>query len=153
MALLANGDEVFTPTKADAALARKSGQRLAAHLDPKGELRLELKTGTVNEELVLPSAVSRLLLRALTELGRGNTVALTPLRAELTTQQGADLLNVSRPHLVKLLDEGAIPSWKVGSHRRVLLEDLLAYKREFQARRHEALDELQALSQDLDLGY
>jgi len=153
MAQLANGNEVIRPTETDAALARESGQWLAAHVEPEQELRLEVKTGRVSEELILPPAALRLLLHALTELGRGNAVTLTPLHAELTTQQAADLLNVSRPHLVKLLDEGVIPSRKVGSHRRVLLEDLLAYKQEFQARRHEALDELQALSQDLDMGY
>jgi excisionase family DNA binding protein len=151
MAQLANGNEVVTPTKADAALAKQLGQKLAAHLG--SELRLELKTGNSTEELELPPAALRLLLRALTELGRGNAVALTPLRSELTTQQAADLLNVSRPHLVKLLDEGAIPSRKVGTHRRVQLEDLLAYEREFQGRRQAALSELAALSQDLGLGY
>jgi excisionase family DNA binding protein len=151
MAQLANGNEVVTPTKADAALAKELGEKLAAHQG--SELRLELKTGNASEELVLPPPALRLLLRALTEMGQGNAVTLTPVRAELTTQQAADLLNVSRPHLVKLLDEGSIPSRKVGTHRRVQLEDLLAYKREFQALRQAALSELAALSQDLGLGY
>ncbi len=153
MAQLLNGNEVVTPTKADSALAKESGRRLATHLGDAGGLRLEVKTDAVSEELVLPPPALRLLLHALTEMGRGNAVTLTPIRAELTTQQAADLLNVSRPHLVKLLDEGAIPGRKVGTHRRVRLEDLLAYKREFQARRHAVLDELQGLSQDLDMGY
>jgi excisionase family DNA binding protein len=153
MAQLANGNEMVTPTKADAALAKASVRKLEAHLGDKGGVRLELKTGTASEELVLPPSALRLLVRALAELGQGNAVTLTPVGAELTTQQAADLLNVSRPHLVKLLDEGAMASRKVGSHRRVLLEDLLAYKRELEAKRHAALDELTALSQDLGLGY
>ena len=153
MAQLMNGNEVVTPTKADSALAKESGEKLAAHLGEGNGLRLAVRTGTMSEELVLPPSALRLLVRVLTEMGQGNAVTLTPLRAELTTQQAADLLNVSRPHLVKLLDEGAMPSRKVGSHRRVLLEDLLAYKRDFLAKRHAALDELQALSQELDMGY
>ncbi len=100
---------------------------------------------------MLPPSVVRVLVRLLNEMGQGNAVTLTPVRAELTTQQAADLFNVSHPHLVKLLDEGIIPSHKVGAHRRVQTEDLLTYKREFLAKRHAALDELQALSQELDL--
>ena len=153
MAQLANGNEVVTPTKADAALAKVSGQKLAVHLGRKGGLRFELKTDGSTEELVLPASALRLLVRALTEMGEGNAVTITPMRAELTSQQAADLLNVSRPHLVKLLDEGAIPSRKVGSHRRVLLEDVLAYKRDFLAKRQAALAELAELSQDLGMGY
>ncbi len=153
MTQLANGNELVAPSKADAVLAKVSGEKLAAHLGRRVKLRLEVKTGTTSEELILPASALRLLVRALAEMGEGNAVALTPVRAELTSQQAADLLNVSRPHLVKLLDEGAIPSRKVGTHRRVLLKDLLAYKREFEARRHAALDELQALSQDLKMGY
>jgi len=148
-----NGNEVVTPTKADSALAKESSQRLAAHLGDANGFRLEVKTGTTSEELVLPPSALRLLLSLLTELGQGNAVTLTPIRAELTTQQAADLLNVSRPHLVKLLDLGAIPSRKVGTHRRVQLEDLLTYKRDFQARRQASLEELAALSQDIDMGY
>ena len=145
MTQLANGNEVVTPTKDDAALAKELGRKLAAHLGDAGGLRLEVKTDTASEELVLPPSALRLLVRALTELGQGNAVTLTPLHAELTTQQAADLLNVSRPHLVKLLDEGAIPSRKVGTHRRVRLDDLLAYKRDFLARRQAALAELAGL--------
>jgi excisionase family DNA binding protein len=153
MAQLLNGNEVVAPSQADSALARESGQRLAAHLEHANGLRLEVKTGTESEELALPPSALRLLVSLLNEMGQGNAVTLTPVRAELTTQQAADLLNVSRPHLVKLLDEGAIPGRKVGTHRRVQLVDLLAYKEESLARRHAALDELQALSQDLDMGY
>src|SRR4051812_968012 len=153
MAQLANGNELVRPTEADAALAKVSGEKLAAHLREKGELRLEMKTDGSTEELVLPASAVRLLVRALSEMGEGNAVTLTPMRAELTSQQAADLLNVSRPHLVKLLDEGAIPSRKVGTHRRVLLEDLLAYKRQFLANCQEVLQELAALGQDLDMGY
>lgn len=109
--------------------------------------------GRTSAELKLPPSALRLLVRVLAELGQGHAITLTPLRAELTTQQAADLLNVSRPHLVKLLDAGAMPSRKVGSHRRVLLSDPLAYREAWHAKRHAALDELAALSQDVDMGY
>lgn len=148
---LLNGNEVITPTQDDAALAGELGRKLEARSGLDLGLRLETEGGVV--ELRLPPAALRLLIRALVEFGQGNAVTLTPLRAELTTQQAADLLNVSRPHVVKLLDEGAMPSRKVGSHRRVLLSDLLAYREAWHAKRHDALDELTALSQDLDTGY
>ncbi len=153
MAQILNGNEVVTPSKADSALARKSGEKLVAHLRRATKRRLELKIGGTTDELVLPPSVVRLLLLLLNEMGQGNAVTITPHRAELTTQQAADLLNVSRPHLVKLLDEGTIPSRKVGTHRRVRLKDVLAYKRDFLARRQASLEELAALGQDLDMGY
>jgi excisionase family DNA binding protein len=153
MGHLVNGTEVVTPSEAEAALAQESGKKLAAHLGRPEGVRLRMKAGKKSEELVLPPSALRLLVGVLTELAQGNAVTLTPLRAELTTQQAADLLNVSRPHLVKLLDEGTVPNRKVGTHRRVLLKDLLAYKQEFLAKRNAALDELTALSQELDMGY
>jgi excisionase family DNA binding protein len=151
MAQIRNGNEVVTPSKADTAIAKESSEKLSAYLkSPKG-VRLQVSTGRKSEVVVLPPSALQVLVRILAEMGQGNAITLTPIRAELTSQQAADLLNVSRPHLVKLLDEGTIPSHKVGSHRRVQLEDVLAYKREFLAKRHAALDELQALSQELGL--
>ena len=84
-------------------------------------------------------------------MAHGNGVALTPLHAELTTRQAADLLQVSRTHLAQLLDEGRIPCRKVGAHRRVRVRDILDYRRETESGRRTALDELTAVNQDLGL--
>ena len=84
-------------------------------------------------------------------MGHGNGVALTPLHAELTTRQAADLLQVSRTHFVQLLDDGRIPCSKVGAHRRVRARDILDYRHETESGRHNALDELTAIDQDLGL--
>ena len=84
-------------------------------------------------------------------MAHGKAVAVTPLQAELTTSQAADLLQVSRTHLVQLLDDGRISCRRVGSHRRVRVEHILAYRRETESRRREALDELTARDQELGL--
>lgn len=142
------------PTEGEAQLAREAGRRLAAHLGARGDLRLQLIEGDrPGETLALPEPALNLLLRILTEMAEGNAVTLMPLRAELTTQQAADLLNVSRPYLVRLLDEGRIPHRKVGARRRVLARDLLAYRRRVDADRLRALDELAAQAQELGMGY
>ena len=87
----------------------------------------------------------------LDQMARSNAVALTPLPAELTTRQAADFLQVSRKFLVRLLDEGRIPYRKVGVHRRVRADDILAYRRDTESRRRDALDTLTAHDQKLGL--
>jgi excisionase family DNA binding protein len=139
------------PTQHDSTLARDSAQTLARIRSP--EVHLKLETRGHEETIVLPLAAVKLLQRILGEMALGNAVTVMPVRAELTTQQAADLLNVSRPHLIGLLESGEIKHHKVGTHRRVLLKHLLEYKRRSREASEKALQELADLSQELELGY
>jgi excisionase family DNA binding protein len=146
--------EAVAPSADESEMARASGQRLEALLRARktsaknGAVRVSIGGG---EEIALPAGAVRLLARLLSEMGEGHAVTLLPLDAELSSQGAAQILNVSRPYVVRLLDEGKIPSRKVGTHRRVWLRDVLDYKRRDDVKRHAAADELVALSQEMDL--
>lgn len=99
----------------------------------------------------VPRQAFELFLEVLGQMANGNAVTIVPVHAELTTQQAAELLNVSRPHLVKLLEDGSIPHRKVGTHRRVSASDLFAFKREMEKQQSETMAELQAEAQRLRL--
>jgi excisionase family DNA binding protein len=154
--LLKKGPQTVTPSVEDSLAARDSSRRLAPYLAGRRKVRVQVipEEGRADEEpLVLPASVLNLLFTILTEMAEGNTVTLIPIHAELTTQQAADLLNVSRPFVVELLEKGEIPHRKVGTHRRVLFSDLMAYKQRSDAKRQKALDELVAQAQEENMGY
>lgn len=146
--------EPVLPSKQDALLALEMGRKLAAHLRHDKNLRVRLFENDLEAETIeIPAAAVRLLHEILEQLAEGNAVTVIPVHAELTTRQAADLLNVSRPHLIQVLEEGELPHRKVGTHRRVRVDDLLAYKRNIEQKRRAVLDELAAQAQDLDMGY
>ena len=146
--MTANTDTVV-PTEADAGLAQEAS-RILASLAQGDELRMHLDGGRV---LTLPRAAVRLLVHLLTEMADGNAVTVIPVHAEMTTQDAADFLNVSRPFLVGLLESGGIPYRKVGTHRRIRFQDVKGYRDRIDAERERSLDELAAQAQELGMGY
>jgi len=138
------------PTEHDSRLARESSRRLSPYT--KQNLKVRIYDGD-GPDIELPAAAVELLVHLLSQMAEGNAVTLMPIHAELTTEQASDLLGVSRPFLVKALDERQIPYRKVGTHRRVLFVDLMRYKEAMNAKRHEILDELTKQAQDLGMAF
>lgn len=138
------------PSRGERAAANQLRRILAAQATGDGERKLEV-VGEAGQraEIVLTPALSALLMELLRHIGRGDAVTLVPVSQELTTQQAADILNVSRPFLISLLEKEQIPHVLVGRHRRIKAEDLFAYKRRRDEEREAALSDLAALDADL----
>jgi len=133
------------PDPHESELAQRGQRELAAYLSTKLQTqRISIvgeddKTHTIE----LPTSAMTMLVEVLGELAAGNAVQIVPVHAELTTQEAANILNVSRPHMVKLLEKGNLPFHKIGRHRRVLFADLMEYKKR---RENENLNAMQALA-------
>jgi len=141
------------PTPQDMEQAQESSRTLSKYASAD-RVHLTLRGGNMeSDELILPGHVVQILLNVLSEMSRGNAVSLIPIHQELSTQEAASLLNVSRPFLVGLLESNEIPFRKVGAHRRVLFRDVMAYKDAIDRKREKSLDELTAMSQQEDMGY
>lgn len=144
-----------SPVAPDAESVRAAAEaleRVQAYLreHPEGPAAVRLADDD-GEQLVVPRVAVELLARILAHMASGRAVSVVPAHAELTTQQAAELLNVSRPYLIGLLDAGEIEYRKVGTHRRIQAGSLLAYKHRDDARRRTAADELAVLAQDMGL--
>jgi len=138
-------------SNSDAVLAKETSRALASRLRDGDPMRLRIVDGPSRETVKLHAAAVRLLVRILDEMARGNAVTLIPVHAELTSQEAADMLSISRPSLIQLLNEGKIDYRRVGTHRRVRLDALMKYKRQADAARRAALAELAAYDQELGI--
>lgn len=141
------------PTAQDAAIARVSGQALSRFAAARGPLKLRVSDAEQMEPIELPAGAVALLMEILEAMAAGRGVTIIPENAELSTVQAAEVLNVSRPFLIKLLEDGSIPHRKVGKHRRVRMEDVMSYKAAIDNEREAVLDQLAADAQDQDMGY
>jgi len=147
-------DGTIVPNKKEIQLAEQAERTLAPFIESPSAPTIELTKGSKKHvSLTLPSSALRLLFDILKQMAQGNAITLLPIHAELTTQEAANLLNVSRPFLVTLLEEGKIPYRKVGTRRRILAKDILAYKAQEEKARYDVLEELTKQAQKLNMGY
>lgn len=142
---LVSDDDRDVARNASRALARLAGNR-SVHVEARSD-------HCDSQSFVLPASAVRLLTDMLTHLANGHAVAVIPEDAELTTQQAADMLNVSRPFLIGLLEKNEIPFRLVGRHRRIRFQDLSTFREAMQRSRKAAIDGLVAQAQELGFGY
>ncbi len=141
------------PSPRDTAIARNTRETLSLFRDMDQPLRLRVEGGNQEQTIDLPGGAVDLLVHVLEAMAAGRGFTLIPEAAELTTIQAAGILNVSRPFLVKLLDQKAIPHRKVGRHRRIRMEDVVAYKDAIDHERERVLEQLTREAQAQDMGY
>jgi len=141
------------PSEREAVIARTSKQMLARYAREDQSLTVQVMDADQDEPIELPAGAVTLLLDILGAMASGQGVTIIPEDAELTTVQAADILHVSRPFLIKLLDGGQIPYRRVGKHRRIRMEDVMNYKRTIDQEREAVLDQLVADAQEQDMGY
>ena len=140
------------PDHEAAQLARESAAELSRLLNKKPNAdRASVKLD--DHDLILPRQAILLLRDLLADMAQGNAVSVVPRHAQITTQQAANILNVSRPHLIKLLDKGELAFTKVGTHRRIQFGDIMAYRDKLKRRSSEAMDELARIAQENNMGY
>lgn len=141
------------PTAKDAAIARASGQLLSRFARQDRTLTMRVTDAEQEQPIELPAGAVKMLMDILEAMAAGQGVTIIPENAELTTVQAADVLNVSRPFIIGLLEKGRIPFRKVGKHRRIRMEDVMSYKLAVDRERESVLDQLAADAQTQGMGY
>lgn len=148
--------EPVLPTTEDTQIAKESSRRLAPLViksHPTVQVQVTAAGMDGGETVELPASAFQLLIRILTEMGQGNAITLMPIHAQLTTQQAAEILGVSRPFLIKELNKERIRYQMVGTHRRIAYSDLMAYKEQCRVTHNQALDKLVQQAQKFKMGY
>lgn len=149
-ALALDLQDVHEPTTEEIEAAAVAARALA-NVPGGRKLLVSDDSGKSQASVELPASLFKTLVKVLAQIGNGNTVAVIPIQAELTTQQAADLLNVSRPHLIKLLEQGDIKHHMAGTHRRVRAQDVLNYKAKIDQKREAALARIAEIDEELGL--
>jgi excisionase family DNA binding protein len=143
--------DIKKPTKEEQRTAQESYDALSSSINQLRSEFPEIEIEETEEKIRIPISALRFLAKILKEISLGNPISIVPIATEITTQAAAELLGCSRPHIVKLLESGRIPFSKVGKHRRIRYEDLVAYKKEMKAIQKRKIQELMGLDEDSGL--
>ena len=143
--------DIRKPSKAEQRAALESYDALAASLEQLRSENPEIEIEETEERIRIPKSALKLLARILKEISLGNPISIVPIATELTTQSAAEYLGCSRPHIVKLLEDGEIPFTKVGRHRRIKYEDVAIYKKNMKLRQRAKIQELMELDEESGL--
>jgi excisionase family DNA binding protein len=139
------------PTKEEQRAAMESYDALTASLSRLSTENPEIEIEETEEKIKIPLHALKLLANILKELSKGNPISIVPIATEMTTQAAAEFLGCSRPHIVKLLENGAIPFTKIGKHRRIKFEDIAKYKKVIKVKQKEAISKLMELDENSGL--
>src|SRR5690554_4516776 len=143
-------DRINRPSKAEQKVALESYDSLAAVIEQL-QADTEIEIEETNDKIVVPLRALKLFGSILKAMSEGKPISIVPLATEVTTQKAAEILGCSRPHLVKILEEGKIPFVKIGKHRRILFEDVMEYKKQMKAEQKKHLVDMMNLDEDLGI--
>ncbi len=144
-------NQPYHPTNTEQKAAMESLSALEAVLSTIDSEKTEIEIGKTNDKIEIPKRALLLLVDILKAMSGGKEISIIPVAAEISTQQGAEILGCSRPYLVKLLDGGRIPFIKVGKHRRVKFEDILKYKRKMKEEQKKHLIDMMVSDEEIGL--
>lgn len=143
--------DIKKPTKKEQIVAMASYNALAATLEGLHSENPEIEIEETSEKIKIPLKALKLLAQILKATSQGKPISVVPIATEMTTQAAAELLGCSRPHFVKLLEQGAIPFTKVGRHRRVKFEDVINYKKAMKLKQEQLLKDMMKSDEELGL--
>lgn len=146
-----NIDEIKRPSKEEQRAAMESYDALAATLDQIHSEYPEIEIEETNERIKIPLSALRLLAKILKATSQGKPISIVPVATEITTQAAAEMLGCSRPHLVKLLEEGKINFTKIGKHRRIQYQDVIDYRKKMKAEQRKLLTEIMKADEETGL--
>lgn len=144
-------EQIRKPSKLDQKVASESYNALASVIGQIRSEQAEIEIEETNDKIKIPLSALKLLGDILKAMAQGKLISIVPVATEMTTQAAAEIIGCSRPHLVKLLEEGKIPFTKVGKHRRIKFDDIIKYRKQMKDQQKQNIIDIMNLDEETGL--